>query len=85
MMYEAYLEADVEEKHKRFDADAGMIKQHVAPWNGGSGGYHTRISGELHSPTENSAYADHVFFLRKEEYYDEAKTILWKLIQYQDN
>lgn len=84
-MYEDFLEIGVEEKHKRFDPKVGMIMQHVAPWNGGSGGYHTRISGDLHSPTENSAFADHVFFLRKEEYYEEAKSVLWGLIKYQDN
>lgn len=84
-MYEDYLENGVEEKHKRFDSAVGMLKTYVPPWNGGSGGYHTRLSGNLHNPTDNSEYADRVFFLRKEEYYEEAKTVLWNLIRYQDN
>lgn len=84
-MYERYLEIGVEEQHKRFDPAVGMLKTYVEPWNGGSGGYHTRISGNLHSPTDNSGYADRVFFLRREEYYEEARTVLWSLIKYQDN
>lgn len=83
-MYEDYLMVGVEKQHKDFDPVVGMIKEHVAPWNGGSGGYHTRLSGELHNPNKNSAYADHVFYLRKEEYYEEARAILWNLIKYQD-
>jgi len=83
-MYEKFLETIVEEKHAMFCKETGMIQQHVNPWNGGSGGYHTRISGDLHNCTENTQYANSVFHLRKEEYYEEAISCLKNIIKAQD-
>ena len=83
-MYEAYLVTKVEEQHKRFCRETGMVQTHVKPWNGGSGGYHTRISGDLHNCVDNTQYANSVFHLRKEEYYEEAVSCLKNIIKAQD-
>ncbi len=83
-MYEKFLETIVEKNHANFCKETGMIQQHVNPWSGGSGGYHTRISGDLHNCTENTQYANSVFHLRKEAYYDEAISCLKNIIKAQD-
>ncbi len=83
-MYEEYILISVENNHKLFNPETGMIQWHVEPWSGGGGGYHTRLSGDIHNVRFNIEYANNVFFLRKEEYYEEAKSALMHTIKAQD-
>lgn len=75
----------VEDQHKNhFDPEVGMLVYYYPPYNNGAGGYHTRKSGNLHHTNAAVMYADNVFYLGLSEYYDEARSCLWGVINAQD-
>lgn len=75
----------VEDQHKNhFDPEVGMLVYYYPPYNNGAGGYHTRKSGNLHHTNAAVMYADNVFYLGLEEYYGEARSCLWGVINAQD-
>lgn len=81
----AKIREKVEDQHKNhFDPEVGMLVYYYPPFNNGAGGYHTRKSGNLHHTNAAVMYADNVFYLGIEEYYDEARSCLWGVINAQD-
>ena len=77
------LNKKVEITHKNFDTKRGMITKYVPPFNGRCG-YHTRLDGYLHMINENTEHAATIFFLEREDLYDDARSIIREVVKLQD-
>lgn len=67
-------------RHDEFDEDCGLVG--ITRTEGGV--IHTTVTGRVHNTLSNAEYAQLIFMLYKEEYYERARAVLNRLLEAQD-